>query len=755
MNRRVSFTVAHFTALLMAAAAAAVPSIGYVDPAGGLSGSEVVVTIGGQYIESFEAVFLNDQILASEQIGFQRIYDRPAANRVRRQKELVEAALDVETVDRRRQQLRRALEQIEHELEMVRQGRQAMRQNPDAAARQQFNPQIAERIRLRFRIPESVEPGEMDLRVITAGGVSNPIRFQIGQIGETMSQDLPRSEAGIALLPPLPVLVNGRVMPGEEKRYRFEAKAGQTMILRADARALIPYLADAVPGWFQAVLTLYDSHGREIAYNDSYGAGPDPLLIFDVPQDGFYEVAIRDAIHRGREDFIYRLSIGELPLITSVYPPGGTIGEPTEIKLTGVNLPSGKPTLTPSKESGLAATSSVQITSEGLLSNRYPFRLSPLASIEAASDNDCISRAQELLGEVAVNGSLGIPGKAAWFSFKGKRGQRVRIETVARRLGSPVDSRLTLFNNSGEELAVSDDEVDPLQGLMTHHADSRIEIEIPDNGMYFILLEDVLGGGGDAHVYRLEFSQSQPDFALRVVPSSLRLRRGGVAPVTVHAVRSGGFDGPISLSLVNPVSGFSLERAEIPEGSDSVQMLLTACEQADEGLIRIDVEGKADLDEGVIRRRAVPAEDRMQAFLYRHLVPSAQMMVQVVEPLPLQVRVSLPSDGALPVRAGEQVRIPAECVWQSDSTRRGVRINVSNPPEWIMLAETSLRAGDGEILLDVGTDAKPGETATLLLGGRVNIPLDRQHPDFNPALRRLNNRFFDFVIDVIPVVVIN
>lgn len=558
MSGRVSFFIVCMGLFLTTSIAAArTPSIGYIDPAGGLPGSEVTVVIGGQFIESFDSVFLDEWRVHAEQVAFHRIYDRPEANRLRRNKEILEARLEEEGSERRREQIRRAMEQLGRELEMVREGMQAMRRDPEAAARQQFNPQIAERIQIRFRIPARAEPGEMELRIVTSGGVSNPLRFQIGQVPELISQDLPQSGSGSAVLPALPILVNGRILPSEEKRYRFEARAGQTLVLRADARALIPYLADAVPGWFQAVLTLYDSTGREVAYNDSYGSGPDPLLIVEIPENGFYEVAIRDAIYRGREDFLYRLSIGEFPLITSVYPPGGRAGQTVEVGLSGVNLSVDRLVLTPRAVRELPATHPVQVVSgNGLLSNRYPFRISSLADIEAASDNDCSSRAQELKRDVAVNGRFLSPGGAAWFRFTGRRGERVRIETVARRLGSPMDTRLTLFGIRGEPLAVSDDEVDLLQGLMTHHADSRIEIELPEHGVYQILLEDVLGGGGQEYVYRMELSESLPDFALRVVPSSLRLPRGGTALATVHAVRGGGFDGPISLSLVNAPAGW-------------------------------------------------------------------------------------------------------------------------------------------------------------------------------------------------------
>src|ERR1035437_8645521 len=81
----------------------------------------------------------------------------------------------------------------------------------------------------------------------------------------------------------LPCTVNGQVASGEVNRYRFKARKGQRLVLTTEARSLIPYIADAVPGWFQPVLALYDATGKELAYDDDYRFNPDPVIFFEVP----------------------------------------------------------------------------------------------------------------------------------------------------------------------------------------------------------------------------------------------------------------------------------------------------------------------------------------------------------------------------------------------------------------------------------------------------------------------------------------
>ena len=56
----------------------------------------------------------------------------------------------------------------------------------------------------------------------------------------------------------MPCTMNGQVAAGEVNRYRFQASKGQRLVISAKARELVPYVADAVPGWFQAVMRLCD-----------------------------------------------------------------------------------------------------------------------------------------------------------------------------------------------------------------------------------------------------------------------------------------------------------------------------------------------------------------------------------------------------------------------------------------------------------------------------------------------------------------
>ena len=77
-------------------------------------------------------------------------------------------------------------------------------------------------------------------------------------------------------------------------------------------------------------------------------------------------------------------------------------------------------------------------------------------------------------------------------------------------------------------------------------------------------LGDTQGKGGPDYAYRLRISHPQPDFELRVTPSSINARAGATVPVTVYALRRDGFSGEIALKLKDAPAGFIAERRRHP-----------------------------------------------------------------------------------------------------------------------------------------------------------------------------------------------
>jgi hypothetical protein len=410
-------------------------------------------------------------------------------------------------------------------------------------------------------------------------------------------------------------------------RFSFTAKRGQRLTFAVSARALIPYLADAVPGWFQATLAVFDPKGRELVYVDDYRFAPDPVLACEIPVDGVYVVEIKDALFRGREDFVYRIAAGELPFITSVFPLGAAAGSHTKVALDGWNLPQRELEIDTNEcRAGVIAWSVVR---EGQFSNPVKFAVGDGVECLDTEPNDSLAQAQPVYLPAMVNGRIDRPGDEDVFRFEGRAGDTIVAEVTARRLGSPLDSVLTLLDSTGRSLATNDDADDRSEGLLTHHADSRLVLKLPSDGSYLLRIADAQHQGEPDCGYRLRIGPPQPDFALRVVPSTINVRAGATVPVTIHALRRDGFNGEIRIVAQDAPSGLVLSGARIPAGAEVARMTLTAPPTARSDAPTLRLVGVASIAGAQVTHPAVPADDMMQAFAYHHLVPAQELRLKI------------------------------------------------------------------------------------------------------------------------------
>ena len=499
---------------------------------------------------------------------------------------------------------------------------------------------------LEVQVAANAPPGRRELRVVTPRGVSNPMAFHVGTYPETTRKPMlpasfqvlgkeelalrkrPEEEVEARVTPPC--VMNGQIASGEVNRYRFPARKGQQLVISVLARELVPFIADAVPGWFQPVLRLEDANGREVAYQDDFRFKPDPTLHFEVPADGEYVVSITDALNRGREDFLYRLTLGETPFLTGVFPLGAPAGSTPSPALEGWNLGQAAAEFT-GRGSG-EGLGEVVARAGNQVSNALPFAWDSLPETEEREPNDPGQTPQRLTLPIIVNGRIGSALDRDAFEFEGKAGAKVVVEVLARRLGSPLDSVLQLLGPDGAALGLNDDHEDLASGVNTHHADSYLLVTLPADGVYRIHLGDSVRGGGKDFAYRLRVGPPRPRFDLQVTPSSLGLRGKNSATLTVFVARRDGYDGPVKVDLASPPPGLVCPPVTIPAGQRTGKLSVKTEKGRPEGLLDLTVVGTADVDGQSIRRTAVPGEDRMQAFLWRHLVPADNLRAQVYDP---------------------------------------------------------------------------------------------------------------------------
>jgi len=709
------------------------PHIGYLYPAGGRQASVVQVLAGGQFLGNPTDVYVSGAGVHAEVIK----YMNPPRNFNKEQRQLLKMRMK-QVRDKRLSELpqdRKRPLPLERELERIAPGNPKATKAEDAAKieeeklpnhpllydlenktlrelahitdvfltsgrKRQFNRQITESVLIKVTIDAGAKPGNREFRIKTAAGLTNPMLFQVGLFPEARELE-PNNQKAYADFPGLPkpetpeppILFNGQIMPGDVDRFRFRARGGQHLVIETQARSLVPYLADAVPGWFQAVIALYDAKGNEVGFADDYRFNPDPVLFYKVPEDGEYELEIRDAIYRGREDFVYRISVGEQPYITQTFPLGGRAGVKTIASIDGWNLPASRLLL--DTRPGDDSIRRTACDDGKLLSNPVTYAVDALPECNEVESNNTVKQSQPVDLPIIVNGRIDESGDVDVFSFNGRSGDKIALEVNARRLNSPLDSLLRLTDASGRVLKWNDDYVvkdshlhRDTMGLLTHHADSYLLTELPADGTYYVHLADAQHHGGREYAYRLRIAAPQPDFAIRITPSSLSMRAGGIVPFCVHALRKDGFNDRIKVVLEDAPAGFEISGGWIPAGSDTVRMTLTAPPKPPSQPVALYLRGLARIDGQMVSRPAVPSEDMMQAFLYRHLVPSQKLMVAVKKvkwptpPVELAVRspVRLPVDGSVEVR----VKTPKRKVLKD------IQLELDQPPEGVTLHDVAV-----------------------------------------------------------------
>ncbi|MBI4906658.1 MAG: hypothetical protein HY820_23725 [Acidobacteria bacterium] len=567
-------------------------------------------------------------------------------------------------------------------------------------------------VRIALDIAPNAEPGMRELRVVNAGGVSNRARFVISDLPEINEIEPNSLKSTPQKITSLPIVINGQITEADRDYFQLQLPAGRRLVFKAEARRLLPFLADGVPGWFDPLLVLYDETGRQVHLADDFHIQSDPEFFFEAPSDGTYTLEIRDVIFRGRADFVYRLSIGELPEVTAIFPLGGTRGTEVPIELYGVNL----------EERHLQ----IQAPDDGtrllrLTANKLPFSITPLPSIREIEPNDTDTLAQRITLPAVIDGRIGKPGESDYYVFAAAKDQRLVMEVQARRLDSPLDSILTLYAANRTVLAENDDWVDPLQSAAVHHADSRIVYTFRAAGSYVLRIRDIQGNGGEAFAYRLSIAPPNPDFHLRITPDNPQLSLGDTAAITVAAVRQDEFNGDIQLSVEDMPEGFEASQATIPAGQNEGRLTITAPIDGKTGIVHPSIYGTALAGKDTVRRKAQSAEAMMQAFAYTHYLPTEKLLLAVTPPSPFR----LIADAAKPIELKPSTETPIKI---KIARQKGITGGVAFAPIRIANGQITTKSvfvppdqDEATIILTAAKEAKPGLQQNVIVSGVMRV----------------------------------
>ncbi len=437
----------------------------------------------------------------------------------------------------------------------------------------------------------------------------------------------------------LPVIINGQIRAGDIDYYTFKATKGEKIVLAVQGRFLSPYLADGVPGWFSPVITVFDPAGKTIKTADSWLFDPDPIMLFDVPDDGVYAVEVRDALYRGRDDFVYRLAIGTFPFVTHSSSLG-VIRPDLPIRLYGWNLPTNSilPQKYLNRNKKISNAASDNITSGKKLPASlniqslngewlpYPLKFPVSSSISVQTEKELrkLQKTDKVVNiklPLIIEGQIEKTNEIDQYSFQGKKGEKIVIDVSAVSIGSNIDAKVDLLNSKQEILAYNDDRLDekgPNIGLETHHADPYLIYTLPKDDTYTVAIYNQFNEGGNDRLYRMRISRPQPNFVVYATPSTF-IFRGNTIPIEVTVIRQDGFTGDIRIRTKNEADG-KICGGIIPNGVNNITATLTVMNPTDD-IQTIALEAFSVVHDKEVVQPVHPADKMEQAFIYYHLMP--------------------------------------------------------------------------------------------------------------------------------------
>lgn len=490
--------------------------------------------------------------------------------------------------------------------------------------------------RLQITIPPESPPGLYELWAVCENGVSSQRTFAISHLPEEVEVE-PNDSLSTSHLSPLNAVINGRIdKGGDVDHFRFEAKRGQRVILECSA--------ERIDSRLRAVLEVFDAAGRRLAANRGY-FGIDPLVDFHVPADGAYVVKVQDLIHSGGPQHYYRLEIDAGPRVVFSMPGAVQFGKASRVTLYGWNLAGaderadsrGEPAATaghplapgahepwPFDRMEIEIPEAMAKPSWPLLARLQPAQaafegfgyhlpgshtsvligVTDLPVVTDCFDNHSPASALGLTYPCEVCGQLADDDERDWFSIQAQRGEVLYIESLAQRIGSPVDLQVSVLDASGiVELTQFGDEIRNVGGQVfpTSHLDPVGRWVVPADGRYLIAIRNLIGGlmTDPRRTYRLSIRREEPRFDLVVVPrgespSGVNVPRGGRELLEVLVLRSRGMTGPIRISARDLPAGVECPEVWLGPGVDRGALVVTANQTATAEWGALQIEGIAE-----------------------------------------------------------------------------------------------------------------------------------------------------------------
>lgn len=602
-----------------------------------------------------------------------------------------------------------------------------------------------------------VPAGIYDVRAIGRYGVSNPRSFVVGSLNETFAKP---GNTSMEQAAPISVgeTTSAAAQTNAIQYYKLPLKKDQRIFAEVEARVIDSRMEPSI--------LLADASG-----NDRVISRRGELIDFFAPADGDYFLKVYDFTYQGGPEFFYRLTVSAGPHIDFIVPPAGLPGSKCHYTLFGRNLPGGKPAPDrsatgpaleqlgvdielPADPQGAGAAFSYIPSSASLMDGldyrlatpqgisnaiRMGFAGGPVVLRDQAIGAGSESKFQKLAVPCEVAGRFVPRSRPQGFTFDAPANSTFSIEVISSRLGNPTAPFLLVQrvgkDSKGAEKITDVQEVyeSPVNAggpeFRTSSRDPAYRLEAKEAGAYRLILRDLFTTPADegSLEYRLCIRRPTPDFRLVAFPASpvlekdskdapnstALLRRGGLTPIQIVALRQDGFDGEIRLKVEGLPPGVTCAATSIAPSASSATLFLSAADNAPAGFGSLQITGASSIGNTAVTRQSrlgtvsTSAYDTQNKGVEVASRRARELFVSVVpEPAPLAI--SLGNGAPLETCVFSKISIPVKIIRRGEITG----------PVAIKLAGHPLLAPVKDV-----TIAPPADTASFDLDlAQVKLP---------------------------------
>ena len=298
-------------------------------------------------------------------------------------------------------------------------------------------------LRLVLTVAPDAPVGYHEIMFRTPLGMTNASGLQVVARNDTAEAE-PNPTREIAQAIAWPGIVSGATNEsGDVDVFRVDAKAGQDIVAVVADTAL------------NISLRLLNESGDEIAAGDAFHSARHDRLGYRVPTDGRYYLEVADLDLRANVG--YRLHVGAFPMATRVWPLGISAGTTDSVSVEGFNLGATELAVSAPAEAVYDTTIPLPIAGvEGSPVALPALAVSPWGEFTEAEPNDLPEQAMTLPAPGSVSAQLAEGDDGDLYRVALQAGQRVYLETMAARLGSPVDTVVDVLDAEGKPLRRGD-----------------------------------------------------------------------------------------------------------------------------------------------------------------------------------------------------------------------------------------------------------------------------------------------------------